>query len=255
MKKLLLAASAVIAVAMSAPAGAADMRVPMKAPPPPPPVFNWTGCYIGAGGGYGMWNQEFVHVTDPGGVALTLEQTNGGRGWFGTVQAGCDYQITPSIVIGAFADYDFSNIKGDSNFLLVTVGEEKLRRSWAVGGRIGWVALPQLLTFVSAGYTQARFNQVDLNVLVLPAPPTGIALAEQTYDGWFLGTGYEYSIGWLPGLFWKTEYRFADYGSERVPFVITATGALTGLAIDANKYVHTVRSELVWRFNWGAGRY
>ena len=58
MKKLLLAASAVIAVAMSAPAGAADMRVPMKAPPPPPPAFNWTGCYVGAGGGYGMWNQD-----------------------------------------------------------------------------------------------------------------------------------------------------------------------------------------------------
>ncbi len=255
MKKFLLGASAVIAAAMSAPAGAADMRVPMKAPPPPPPVFNWTGCYLGAGGGYGMWNQDIVHVTDPGGVAVTSEQTNGGRGWFGTVQVGCDYQVTPSIVIGAFADYDFSNIKGDSNFLTVLVGEERLRRSWAVGGRIGWLPLPQLLTYVSAGYTQARFGQVDLFNFIPPFGSADVHLVEQTYNGWFLGTGYEYSIGWLPGMFWKTEYRFADYGSERVPFVTTSTGVPLGAAVDLHKYVHTVRSELVWRFNWGAGRY
>ena len=162
MKKLLLAASAVIAVAMSAPAGAADMRVPMKAPPPPPPVFNWTGCYIGAGGGYGMWNQEFVHVTDPGGVALTLEQTNGGRGWFGTVQAGCDYQITPSIVIGAFADYDFSNIKGDFEFSLGNSGRGEAE---AVVGS-GW---PDWLGGVAAA-ADLRFRRLHSGA-VQPSRP------------------------------------------------------------------------------------
>ena len=41
--------------------------------------------------------------------------TNGGRGWFGTVQGGCDYQFAGPYgnwVIGAFGDYDFSNIHG-----------------------------------------------------------------------------------------------------------------------------------------------
>ena len=41
-------------------ASAADMRMPVKAPPPAPvvAVYNWTGCYVGAGGGYGMFDQE-----------------------------------------------------------------------------------------------------------------------------------------------------------------------------------------------------
>ena len=40
---------------------AADMapRAYTKAPPPPVAVVaSWTGCYVGGGGGYGMWNQE-----------------------------------------------------------------------------------------------------------------------------------------------------------------------------------------------------
>jgi len=45
------------------------------------------GCYIGGGGGYGMWNQDIVEFER--GVQDTVKQTGGGRGWFGTVQAGC----------------------------------------------------------------------------------------------------------------------------------------------------------------------
>ena len=51
---------------------------------------------------------------------------------------------------------------------------------------------------------------------------------EATYSGWFLGSGYEYGFGFMPGLFWKTEYRFADYSADVLPVVVTATGAPTG---------------------------
>ena len=36
--------------------------------------------------------------------------------------------------------------------------EEKLRSQWAIGGRIGWLVTPQLLTYFSGGYTEAKFN-------------------------------------------------------------------------------------------------
>ena len=39
-----------------------------------------------------MRNEDNTVVTDPGGVSLVEETTAGGRGWFGTVQGGCDYQ-------------------------------------------------------------------------------------------------------------------------------------------------------------------
>jgi outer membrane immunogenic protein len=227
MKKFAIAITAVAAFTGSA--VAADM--PVRAPYIAPVVtaYNWTGCYIGAGGGYGMYNQD-VSNSFFGPETLTL----GGRGWFGTAQVGCDYQVMPSIVIGAFGDWDFGSIKGTSIF-----GDEKLSWSWAAGGRIGWVALPNLLAYVSGGYTEAHFDQINLDASdYIPAT---------TYKGWFLGSGYEYGLGFMPGLFWKTEYRFADYQAQTLPLVCLGGCSDT---FDSHKYVQTIRSELVYRFNW-----
>jgi outer membrane immunogenic protein len=226
---------------------AADTRAPVKAPrAAPAAAYNWTGCYVGAGGGYGMFDQE-VRGTPPAGGQ---QNDAGGRGWFGTVQAGCDYQVAPSIVIGAMADYDFSGIKGDISVASqATIGREKLTSAWAAGGRAGWVPSQQLLVFVSGGYTEARFGRIDFNFF--GGGLNGTYLPKHTYSGWFLGSGYEYGIGWLPGLFWKSEYRFADYGADRLPILLTANGAPLGAVVDSHKYTHTVRSELVWRFNFG----
>src|SRR5437879_1105920 len=99
MKKLALAV--VAAAAFTGSAVAADMpaRTYSKAPPPAPiAVANWTGCYVGGGGGYGLWNQENTLFVDPPLVAVrtpaSATATAGGRGYFGTVQGGCDYQFS-----------------------------------------------------------------------------------------------------------------------------------------------------------------
>ena len=107
-----------------------------------------------------MWNQKSQYLASVGPAGAPHD--NGGRGWFGTVQVGCDYQIGSNIVIGAAADYDFSGIKGDMSVpLQIWVGEEKLKSSWAAGGRAGWLPFQQLLVYVSGGYTEARFGQVN----------------------------------------------------------------------------------------------
>jgi outer membrane immunogenic protein len=245
-----LAHVAVISLALAGSAMAADMRrpAPVKAPGPAPvATYNWSGCYVGAGGGYGMWNQDTT-ILDTG-VPDFLQTTSGGRGWFGTVQVGCDYQVAPAFVIGAFADYDFANIKGDFGGFPGLVGKEKLKSSWAAGGRIGYLPLaaPQLMVFLSGGYTQARFDAFDLFQFGAATPD--FTVSKHTYAGWFIGSGYEYALAWFPGLTWKTEYRFADYGKENVLF--TDGGVATNFSMDSHKYVHTVRSELVWRFNFG----
>src|SRR5664280_44528 len=134
MKKLAIAITAVAAFTGSA--VAADM--PVKAQPYAPVVtaYNWTGCYVGAGGGYGMYNQDISAVSSSSGTSVTL----GGCGWFGT-------------------------------------------------GQVGWIALPNLLTFVSAGYTQAHFDQIDLS--------SSTNIPATTYGGWFLGSGYEYDLSFM----------------------------------------------------------
>jgi outer membrane immunogenic protein len=247
MKKLLLAIVGVAGVTGSALAADIAARPVYKAPPPAP-AYSWSGCYIGAGGGGGMWTSEETPYT--AGVVAGPDVSNGGRGWFGTVQAGCDYQFSPTWVIGAFGDYDFGSLKGDSNATFGTfgyTGEEKQRWSWAAGARLGWLPFDQLLTYVSAGYTQAHYRRTDYS-LFGAATPTFFTDAH-TYDGWFVGTGYEYRLGWLPGLTWKTEYRFADYGSDNLTAFSYVSGLPTTSSIDKEKFVHTVRSELVWRFN------
>jgi outer membrane immunogenic protein len=247
MRKLMLATTGLLALATgsavdAADVFAADLAKPLLKAPPPPLPSNWTGCYLGAGGGYGMWNQDTFAVAN--GAAFTATQTGGGRGSFGTVQIGCDYQFANSWLIGAFADWDFGSIKGTPSFPVGLVGDEKLTWSWTVGGRIGYLVMPQLLTYAAAGYTEARFDQANLSA--------GLFLPAHTYHGWFVGTGYEYALAVLPGLFWKTEYRYADYQSDLLPELFTLTGLPNGTSIDSHKFVQTVRTELVWRFNWNS---
>src|SRR5688500_8106986 len=133
MKKLLLATTGIAALTTGVQAADLPVKAPVAAPAAV--AVSWTGCYVGAGGGYGKFNQETRFV---GGISNPVSNDNSGRGFFGTVQTGCDYQAGSSWVIGAFADYDFSGIEGDMSVPVATwVGrEEKLKSSWAVGGRV-----------------------------------------------------------------------------------------------------------------------
>jgi outer membrane immunogenic protein len=239
MKKFVIAISAV--AAMTGSAFAADMAV-KASPPMAVRAMSWTGFYVGAGGGYGMFNVE--NQTTAAGV-LVDQGTFGGRGYFGTAQIGFDYQFSPKWLAGAFADVDGGNLKGTVSSLGFS-GEAKQQYSWAAGARVGYLPWDTLLTYVSGGFSQLRSNQINL------APVGGVTTfisPAQTWSGWFLGSGYEYKLDWLPGLMWKTEYRFADYGNKTIP-LLTAAGGPTVLATNSHPYIQTVRTELVYRFNW-----
>jgi len=257
MKKFVLASIAGVALATGS-AYAADM--PLKAPmrAPAPAAYNWSGCYISGGGGYGLWNQDNNTETFPGLVALTTTQTTGGRGWLGQVGGGCDYQIGSSFLIGAFGDYSFMDLHGQfEDFLTGLNGQEKESGAWAAGGRIGYIVTPNLLTYINGGWTQTRFDQINLFTFPLGAAPTGLDIPATTYNGWFLGGGTEtslagfFGLGLPPGLFLRSEYRYSRYSSQDVPIVVTATGALTGTGEHATKDVQTITTALVWKFNWG----
>jgi outer membrane immunogenic protein len=249
-----------------APASAADL--PLPAPvykAPPPPVYNWTGCYVGGGGGYGMWSQNsFVTF---GGVPVTASQSNSGNGWFGQGQAGCDYQFNLPlgtwnlpVLIGAFGDFEGGSINGSNSFPGLT-GNERESSTWAAGARAGYLVTPRLLTYFDGGWTQARFSAVNYNLAIAGGGPSGLSLAGQTYNGWFLGSGFEYSFDWLPipGLFLKTEYRYSQYGGNNgvsVPLTGGVAGIpVAGAALNSQKVTQFVSTELVWRFNWFGGRY
>jgi outer membrane immunogenic protein len=249
MKKLLVASLAGLALTTTS-ALAADLGQPYyKAPPPPAvPVTSWTGCYVDGGIGYGFWRQDHFSETDPGGVALTPTVSTGGEGWLGRVGGGCDYQFASPFVVGAFADYDFMDLRGTfQDPFSGDIGNEKETGSWAAGGRLGYLVTPALLTFISGGYTEARFDAINLFTAAVPS-----AFPSHIYHGWFLGSGYEYALNSIVpfhGLFWRTEYRFSDYQAANVPLL--SEGAPTGVASHMQKDVQTITTGLVWRFNFG----
>jgi outer membrane immunogenic protein len=261
MKFRVLLAAALGTVSAFGAANAADLSVaPMyKAPPPPAPVYNWTGCYVGGGGGYAMWTQNSF-VQSGTGQAVSASQSNGGNGWFGQGQVGCDYQFTApyfgvQTVIGAFGDYEGGSIQGSNSFPGQT-GQEKETSTWAVGGRAGVLVTPRFLTYFDGGFTQARFNGVNYNFAFAGGGPSGVSLASQNYNGWFLGSGFEYAFDWLPipGLFLKTEYRYSQYGGNGVNVPLsgaTINGVpVTGASLNSQKATQFISTELVYRFNW-----
>jgi outer membrane immunogenic protein len=252
MKKIILSLVALAAVAGSA--SAADL--PAKAPmyQPPAPAYNWTGFYLFGGFGYGLWEADTFTVDPTTGIcSLCVEQRQGGRGWYGTVGGGYDWQFG-RWVAGVLADGQFGNIRGtiqDQN--IFSVGREELRDTWAVGARIGYLVAPNVLSYVNGGYTGANWSSTTL-----VDSGIGILLGAHTNSfnstGWFIGGGVENSFDFFginfPGLFMKTEYRVAQFGTTQIG-QLGNNGLPVFDNISFHPVVQTVSTALVYRFNWG----
>jgi outer membrane immunogenic protein len=260
MKKLLLAAVASV-VLTAGPAVAADLarKAPAYIPPaPPPPSF--TGCYVNGGAGYGLYNiDHFSQPTIFGDFSTT--STSGGRGWLGTVGGGCDYQFGSGSgfwsnwAVGAFADYDFMDLH--RNFALADdsgVGDAKEKSAWAVGGRIGYLVTPNVFTYWNGGYTETRFDQINLFDQDGDGTPFGV-IGAHTYHGWFIGGGTEIALSGLfglplpSGLFWRSEYRYSSFSSANLTVTPLCCGGTLGVE-NMKPYVQTITTSLVWKFNW-----
>ena len=254
--KLITLLAAVALGTISQAASAADLPpAPVhREPAMVPVVANWTGVYLGAGGGYGVYNVDTSTAGVGGFGPFSFDNGRaGGRGWFGTAQIGADFQFADKFVVGIFGDYDFSSIDGTIADLASTAHVPfKQTSAWSAGGRIGYLIVPQLLTYYSGGYTSAQF---DLGQQTRQFPPvgtfSGVTLPNQDFSGYFLGSGLEYMI--FPGWFVKTEYRYASYSSKTVAGIIVppAAPALTSINMTLKPQVQTVRTELVYKFNWG----
>src|ERR1700756_433679 len=112
MKKIVLALVATAVFGGSALAADMAPRTYTKAPPPMPVAPSWTGFYIFGGGGGGLWAADQHVQTTVGGLPLSIDQRQGGSGWFGTVGAGYDWQVNTSWVIGILADGQFGSLRG-----------------------------------------------------------------------------------------------------------------------------------------------
>lgn len=248
---------------------------------------NWSGIFVGVGGGYDSLsyglngNQAHSGVeegcTFDGGIGDNTDCTNaeeifswpygsystitdafiGDDEWsaFATVQVGADMQIGSNLVVGVFADYDFSESSNDSVSTAfvgpgLTVGDFfdwgadpvdigtvsmniETGDTWSVGGRVGFLVSPKVLIYGLAGYTQ---TEVDANLAVTYANDEdnlvyadiagktvthSVNLSDEVH-GYFVGAGGEiqFSDKWSI----KAEYRYTDHD------LIGASASYTDLA-------------------------
>jgi outer membrane immunogenic protein len=258
MRKTFLVALASFGL-LSTSALAADMAVPAyKAPAPPPPAFNWSGIYINAGGGYGMWTADSQVFSAGGACVACADRIGGGSGYLGTAGGGFDVQLgslgfgnwNPTIVAGLFGDYDFSSIRGTIGDPSVGAagisGYIKDRDAWAGGARLG-VGLGSLLfAYTNGGITGHRFDGTTL-VSNVTGAPAGLTTGAFNRTGWFLGGGTETSLSGIlsPGWFWRSEYRYSYLGTANIAEVGAPAHVIT-----YKPTVQTLTTSIVYKFNW-----
>lgn len=230
MKRVLL--SAVALSALAAPAFAADMpaRTYTKAPvyTPPQAIYNWTGFYIGGhlGGAFSESN--------------SLEGNNGR--FLGGVQGGFDYQFAPSWVLGIEAQYSWMD-RNTTNFGFpgaAVVSSAGANQLGSVTGRIGYTWGPALL-YAKGGYAWRDNNNITATVGGVPAAFTTDGGHK---DGYTVGAGLEYMFA--PNWSAKAEYQYYNFGKTNFT---SGPADLVGTSFRNDE--HTVKVGVNYRFGWG----
>jgi|HubBroStandDraft_1064217.scaffolds.fasta_scaffold153366_1 outer membrane immunogenic protein len=211
MKRILWAGA--IALVAGGQALAADLPPPVapRAPatyvPTTVPVYNWSGIYIGANGGYAFgtssWNDPTgVLAFPPGAIATGNFNTNG---WLAGGTVGGNVQWGAA-VLGIEGDWDWANINGTSGVPFGCVpGGCETKANWlaTVRGRAGW-AIDRVLLFGTGG---AAFAPVQAGF-----PVAGTGFSSTTQVGWTAGAGLEFAFA--PNWTAKAEYLYADLGNS-----------------------------------------
>lgn len=206
MKRAVLAAIAVGAL-LSGPAFAADLRAPVKAPPPAPlAVFSWTGCYIGAQGGWGFGSSKGNPTNAAGANPLPFNIDIDGGIAGGHV--GCQWQ-SGAWVIGLEGDGEWSDLKGsqsNTQFLLLFRDTTQVQGMGSVRGRLGWAA-DRWLFYVTGGWAIAG---VETTYEQVGFPP--FHTEDRTRNGWTVGGGIQWAFA--PNWSARAEYRYTDLGKK-----------------------------------------
>jgi outer membrane immunogenic protein len=243
MKKFFI--SAAVAVNLATPALAADMAVKAPPPAPVPTMYNWSGFYIGANGGWA----DNHNCWDFGRAVGTVfgEGCNDRSGAVAGGQIGYRWQAN-QFVFGLEAQGDWADLRRTQVSLLNPTLSTQIKTD-AIGlftGQIGW-AWNAALFYVKGGaaVTDNRFNVFDNG--------TGVTLASASATRWggTVGVGFEY--GFAPNWSIGAEYDHLFMGNTTNSFT-TADPRLTGFVNDrVSQDVDMLTLRINYRFGaWGA---
>ena len=234
MKKYLLGAVAVIAFA--APAAAADMaaRPYTKAPTPMiAALYDWSGFYIGANGGWGSSRKCWDINNNGGGVIapVAAEGCHDATGGVAGGQIGYRWQAG-TWVFGLEAQGDWADLRGSNTSLFFGApftNRSKIEAFGLFTGQIGY-AWNNALLYVKGGAAVTDDNYRGF----VTAPVLGLATgtvfdsASETRWGGVVGVGLEY--GFSPNWSMAIEYDHLFMGDRDVTMTSRGVILLPGAA-------------------------
>ena len=223
MLRLLTSAAAVAMISTSA--LAADLPMPAEAIPVAPMAsgFDWTGFYVGVGGGYGWLDLD----REIPGFANSYDAD----GFFAGGQVGYNQQWG-WFVGGIEFDGNWAGIEGDDGGVGGTVDQSEIQ--WLASATLhlglGW---DRFNPYILGGGTAAGFEQSNT---------FGAGWSEdQTFFGWTVGGGVNVAV--TDHLIIGAQYRFTDLEDEN----FTPDNGVAPFNLDPED-LHQVRGEVSWKF-------
>ena len=240
MKKFLLGSVALVAFA--APAAAADLaaRPYTKAPSMIAAVYDWSGFYIGANGGWGSSRKCWDFVT-PAGAFAGNEGCHDATGGTAGGQVGYRWQAG-TWVFGVEGQGNWADFRGSSVSLAfpATNIRSKVDAFGLFTGQVGWAA-NNVLLYVKGGaaVTSDRYNITTVAGNALIASSN-----DDTRWGGVAGVGVEY--GFSPNWSAAIEYDHLFMGNRTTNFNTPAGVFFTNERIRQDVDLVTVRVNYRW---------
>jgi outer membrane immunogenic protein len=202
---------------------------------PPPPIYSWTGFYAGVNAGY-SWGDVDSNLNVPGlagnfglggGLPGSFPVSLIPQGVIGGAQAGYNWQVNPSWLVGVEADLQGSAEKDHANrgfrygcdvegltCNLTQTRDAKIEWFGTVRGRIGWLSTPTNLLYLTGGLAYGRVSATgtvtdDIN-------NTGASFSfgdSRLKAGYALGGGFEAAFANSAKWTLKMEYLYINLGS------------------------------------------
>jgi outer membrane immunogenic protein len=212
MKRFLLGAVGLVTLGLAVPAAAADLpaRTYTKAPAiVPVAVYDWSGFYVGANGGWGS-SHKCWDLTTPAGTFVLAEGCHDATGGVAGGQVGYRWQSS-AFVFGLEAQGDWADLRGSniSLFIPAFTNHSKIDAFGLFTGQVGY-AWNNVLAYVKGGaaVTSDRYNGLLGGVT--------FDSASETRWGGAVGVGIE--VGFAPGWSVAVEYDHLFMGSRNVSF-------------------------------------
>ena len=187
-----------------------------------------TGCFATVGGcgpnaGGGGASRSFSRSFSPSGV-------------IGGAQAGYNWQVSPSVVLGLETDFNGSDVGSStsSTFSLAAplTGTATVRASagqdffGTLRGRVGWLATPTVLLYGTGGFAYGQQSS-STSVTFSRAGDVYNGSKSNLRTGWAAGGGGE----WLFAPQWsvKAEYLYVDLGAGGANNIAITNPAISGV--------------------------